>query len=641
MSSDLTALRPEDTARMERSRRASRRKRFAPAPRLSPSQWIERHRYLSTETAAEPGRYSFVRAPYLREMADAMGRLDLDAVVIRKPSQTGYTELLNSFIAFCACADPSGMLMIQPTVDLAKAWTKERLKPMVRDTPLLRALTGEASGRRESDDTLQFFGFPGGWLAMQGANSPGGLASRPVRRVLCDEVGRWPRSAGSEGDPYALAEARTRTFWNRMVIAGSSPAEEGSCRITSLYESTDMRRRYVRCKGCGDRFPLDWRDDAGEYLLRCDKDDAGEWLPETAYYGCPHCGTAHTDADKQAMDAGGQWIATAPEVTGRAGFHIDGLLSPWLSWPDIIRMFQTAKASQDTLRAFTNTVVGLPFAPPSERISVDGLMARAEPMPDVPPWVGAVTVGVDVQQDRFELLPVGWGAGERCAVLPPERIWGRIDAAETVTEAVDAILAQRSGMIPAAVCVDTGYRPEIAWAIVDRLKARRVMAYGIKGMDDLGRPIIAEPSSKGRKGVRNPYLIGTNTVKDSIEARFRADPDGPKGVAFSDGIDAESFAQLTAEEKRVQLVNGRPRKVWKLRPGMRNEMLDMLGYAIGALHARGARFIVGLGQLADSRTAAPVQAPAPPPAPTIDPVLAAIQRATRRPAAQRGFLSKR
>jgi phage terminase large subunit GpA-like protein len=639
----LCAMRPADADRMRRAVAGSRRRRFAPAPRLTPSQWIERHRYLSTETAAEPGRYSFARAPYLREIADAMGSLEYETVVIRKPSQTGYTELLNSFIAFCAVADPSGMLMIQPTVDLAKAWTKERLKPMIRDTPLLRALTGEASGRRESDDTLQFFGFPGGWLAMQGANSPGGLASRPVRRVLADEVGRWPASAGKEGDPFALAETRTRTFWNRTVIAGSSPGEEGTCRITSLLETTDMRRRHVQCKACPERFPLDWRDEDGEYLLRCDKGADGEWRPETAFYACPHCGTAHTDADKQAMDTGGQWIASVPEVQGRAGFHIDGLLSPWLSWPDVLRMFQVAKSSMDTLRVFINTVVGLPFAPPSERISATGLMARAEPMGELPSWVGAVTVGCDVQADRFELLPVGFGAGERCAMLPPERIFGAIDSQETLNDVVAAILRPRSGMVPSSVCIDTGYRPEVAWAIVDMLRARRVHAFGVKGMEDRGS-IISEPSSKGRKGVRNPWLIGSHVTKDSIDARFRADPDGPKGVVFSDGIDAESFAQLTAEEKRLTIVNGRPRKVWRLRPGMRNEMLDMFQYALGALHARGVRLINSLPALAAARAAPVPQAddtPSAPLPPAYDPVAAAVQRALRRPTKQRGFMSNR
>lgn len=591
----VAELRPADTRRIRRAVRRSRRVRFAPQPRLSPSQWIESHRYLSTETAAEPGRYSFNRAPYLREIADAMGDLSLEAVIIRKPSQTGYTELLNSFIAYVAGADPSGMLMIQPTVDLAKAWTKERLKPMVRDTPILRAIAGEASGRRESDDTLQFFGFPGGWLAMQGANSPGGLASRPVRRVLCDEVGRWPKSAGKEGDPYTLAEARNRTFWNRITIAGSSPGLEGECRITDLLATTDQRRYHVPCKGCGERFTLDWRDESGEYLLRCDKDASGEWLTETAFYPCPHCGEAHTDTDKPRLLSGGVWIASAPEVTRRRGYHIDGLMSPWLSWPDILRAFLTAKVAQDTLQTFVNTVVGLPFAPPSERINLEGLIARAEPMPDLPPWVGEVLVGVDLQGDRFEFLPIGMGADERIAMLPPERVWGKIDDLATQRELVATIIRPRGGLVPAAVCVDTGFRPEVAWSIVRMLQAKGIRcAYGTKGMAEPGRPLIAPPSGKGRKGVKNPWLVGTTTVKDSIEARFRAAPDGPKGVAFSDGITSDEFAQLTAEEKVRKTIQGRPVKVWQLRSGMRNEMLDMFGYAIAAAHARGVRWLASI-----------------------------------------------
>ena len=626
-------LRPEDTRRLHRAVARSRRKRYAPQPRLTPSQWIERHRYLSTETAAEPGRYSFARAPYLREMADAMGRLDLDAVVIRKPSQTGYTELLNSFIAYVACADPSGMLMIQPTVDLAKAWTKERLKPMVRDTPMLRALTGEASGRRESDDTLQFFGFPGGWLAMQGANSPGGLASRPVRRVLCDEVGRWPRSAGTEGDPYALAEARTRTFWNRMVIAGSSPGDLESCRITELYETTDMRRYVVPCKDCGEGFTLDWRNEAGEYLLQCEKDDAGEWLPDTAFFACPHCGSAHMDADKPALLAGGAWVATNPEVTRRRGYHIDGLMSPWMEWPDILRAFQTAKRSMDTLRTFINTVIGLPFAPPTERLSAEGLMARAEPMATWPAWVGAYTVGCDLQADRAEILPVGFGAEQRFAIREPHREFGVIDAPEFVKAVADACAQERNGLRPAAVAFDTGYRPEIVWKIVDELTRRGIRAFGTKGMGDPGRMLVGKPDGASTKTKRPPWTLGTHTVKDFIDARFRVDADGPLAPAFSDALTPEEFAQLTAEEKKLTTYKGRLRRVWTLPAGRRNEMLDMLGEAIFAVNALGPRFVASLPQLAADRAKLPE--PEPEPAPPPDPYTP-VPRPARRPS--RGFV---
>jgi phage terminase large subunit GpA-like protein len=294
----------------------------------------------------------------------------------------------------------------------------------------------------------------------------------------------------------------------------------------------------------------------------------------------------------------------------------------------------------DTPRTFINPVVGLPFAPPSERISADGLMARAEPLPEWPPWVGAFTIGVDVQKDRYELLPVGFGADQRIALMPSEQVYGDLEGPDTLRDLLEALTKPRGGLLPEAIALDTGHRNDVVWRIVDTLRARRVQAFGVKGEAHV-RSIIAPPAVKGRKGVRNPWQIGTNHVKDFIEARLRADPDSSRGVLFSDQITPEMFAQLTAEERKTEWKQGQRKTVWVLRPGMRNEMLDMLGYAIGALHARGARFIVGLGQLADSRTAAPVQAPAPAPAPTIDPVLAAIQRATRRPAAQRGFLSKR
>jgi phage terminase large subunit GpA-like protein len=66
--------------------------------------------------------------------------------------------------------------------------------------------------------------FPGGHLTLVGANSATGLASRPIRVVLFDEIDKYPPSAGDKGDPIALASNRTKTFWNRKIVKVTTPA---------------------------------------------------------------------------------------------------------------------------------------------------------------------------------------------------------------------------------------------------------------------------------------------------------------------------------------------------------------------------------------------------------------------------------
>ena len=89
---------------------------------------------------------------------------------------------------------------------------------MIRDTPCL-ANKVHSSSARDSGNTLRQKVFTGGRLSVVGANSPAGLASRPVRIVLADEVDRFPISAASEGDPLALASKRQATFWNQKNVA--------------------------------------------------------------------------------------------------------------------------------------------------------------------------------------------------------------------------------------------------------------------------------------------------------------------------------------------------------------------------------------------------------------------------------------
>jgi phage terminase large subunit GpA-like protein len=138
-------------------------------------------------------------------MMDAVNDTTVESVVIMSSAQVGKTEILNNIIGYHVHLDPSPILLLQPTLEMAEAWSKDRLAPMLRDTETLRGLVKDPRSR-DSGNTLLYKRFPGGHITMAGANSPASLASRPIRIVLGDEVDRYPVSAGTEGDPVSLAK---------------------------------------------------------------------------------------------------------------------------------------------------------------------------------------------------------------------------------------------------------------------------------------------------------------------------------------------------------------------------------------------------------------------------------------------------
>ena len=148
---------------------------------------------------------------------------------------------------------PGPMLAVQPSVELAKRFSQQRIDPLIEESPALREKVAPARSR-DSGNTVLSKEFPGGILVMTGANSAVGLRSMPVRYLFLDEVDAYPPSADDEGDPVALAEARTRTFsWRRKVFLASTPTIKGLSRIEREYEASDQRRFFVPCPHCGER----------------------------------------------------------------------------------------------------------------------------------------------------------------------------------------------------------------------------------------------------------------------------------------------------------------------------------------------------------------------------------------------------
>jgi phage terminase large subunit GpA-like protein len=259
-------------------------------------------------------------------------------VVVIKSAQVGWTEILNNAVGYYVSQDPAPILVVQPSVEMAEAWSKDRLAPMLRDSPSLRNAVSDAKSRT-SGNTLLHKTFPGGHLTVSGANSAASLASRPIRIVLFDEVDRYPASAGTEGDPVTLGKKRSTTFWNRKTLLGSTPTIAGKSRIEAAYETSDKRRYWVPCPHCDEFQVLKWS------AVKWDGND-----PATALMHCVGCGVGWTDAERYAAVRKGEWRAEE-EFRGIAGFHISELYSPWVKLSETVLAFLAAKGKPEMLKA--------------------------------------------------------------------------------------------------------------------------------------------------------------------------------------------------------------------------------------------------------------------------------------------------
>ena len=224
-----------------------------PDPPLSVWKWADEYRMLSSKAASAPGKYRSERTPYLREIMDCLSvESPVRRVVVKKPAQVGFSEALNNWIGYVIHHAPGPMLLVQPTVDLCKRYSKQRIAPMINETPVLTSRVAEEKSR-DSSNTMLEKEFPGGMLLMTGANSSVGLRSMPAKFLALDEIDAYPPNVDDEGDPIELAVARTSTFARSKICMGSTPTVTGRSRIDVAFEETDQRQFWLPCPHCMQR----------------------------------------------------------------------------------------------------------------------------------------------------------------------------------------------------------------------------------------------------------------------------------------------------------------------------------------------------------------------------------------------------
>lgn len=605
--------------------------RVRPPTRLSLSAWADKFFYLSPESAAEPGRWRTM--PYQRGIMDAITDPAVTYVTVKKSARIGWTKIMNAAIAFHMHQDPCPIMVVQPTIDDGRGYSKEEIAPMLRDVPALAGLVREQKTRK-TESTILLKHFAGGLLDIVGSNSGAGFRRKSRRIVIFDEVDGLAVSAGGEGDPIKLGIVRTKTYANRKILAGSTPLVAGASRIDELFDQGDQRRYHVPCPQCGHADILTFTEQAElGHFMRWPKND-----PAAAYFVCRGNGCVIEERDKAAMIAAGTWRASQP-FTGHASFHIWAAysLSPNSSWGSIAAEFLDSKrGGPEKLKTFINTVLGETWQDRGEAPDWERLYLRREkyPIGSMPAGALFLTAGVDVQKDRFVFEVVAWAANKEswsvdAGVLAGDtandQSWRQLD------DLLGRTYASPSGaqFSIALLAVDSGYNTQVVYNWSRRYPMSRVIA--IKGKGE-GRTLIGTPSpvdvlQSGRRHQRGyrvwPVAVAIAKAELYGWLRLAVLDDGarPGGFCHFPEYDEEFFRQLTAEHLvTTRKRNGFTSVEWQIIAGRENHFLDARIYARAAASVKGLdRHLAAAGAASAADPVAIATAPADPVEPAAPP----------------------
>jgi phage terminase large subunit GpA-like protein len=574
------------------------REGLTPDPLLTVSEWADQYRVLSGKSASEPGKWRTNRTPYLKEIMDCLSPTSpIERVVFMKGAQVGGTECGNNWIGYVIHLAPGPMMAVAPTVEMAKRNSKQRIDPLIEESPTLSGLIAPARAR-DSGNTILGKEFRGGVLVMTGANSAVGLRSMPVRYLFLDEVDGYPGDVEGEGDAIALAEARTRTFARRKIFIVSTPTISGSSRIEREYEQTDQRQFMVPCPHC-----------EHEQVLIFEQLIWEKGLPETAHYRCESCEQPIYEYQKTEMLERGRWQSSIPDYVGKTvGFHLSSLYSPvgWRSWADIAAAWEAAQGSATALKAFKNTELGETWVEQGETPEWERLLERREDyrIGTVPIGAALLCAGVDVQKDRIEVSVWAFGRGKE-AWLVEHRVLAGDTSRDTVwqrlREMIDESWTHASGvqLRLSRIGLDTGYATQEAYAFVRKLRDSRLLPMkGVaRGAALVGLPTAVDLTVGGKKlrrGVRVYSVVGGiaklefyNHLRKTMEVTEDGEILYPAGYIHLPKVDAEFVQQLCSEQLVTRRDrNGYPVREWqKIRE--RNEALDCYVYARAAASLAG------------------------------------------------------
>lgn len=608
-------------------RQALRRRRPIPI-----SEWTERHRHVRMSSI--PGKWHNVFTPYLTGVMDAAGFPGVETVILCKTPQTGGSEAGHNIIGYAVDRAPGPAMYVFPDENTARENAKDRIIPMIEDSPRLREyLTGYGDDVASLRINLSNMPIYLGW-----SGSVARLGNKPIRYLILDELDKY-KNPKNEATSEALAEKRTTTWGRRRVIFKlSTPTTEQGPIWKAFTEEANCRFDFwVRCPHCNLAQLMKFEHITWSAVYRAKlvaklkgqeapPAPAEEPLPDaekiladrSAEYLCEHCGGLWDDHDRDRAVRRGEWrerrtgLELAAHLAAhqplKVGFHLPAWLSYFVSLSEVAHAFLKYKRSGklDDLKNFVTQYCAEPWKEQFVERSEDRILAlcdsrprgivpvpeeHAEPQNRRPP-IAALLAAVDTQGRYFRYAIRAFAYG------PSEESWlvqcgSLADFEDIVTVFWKSAYKDGNGKeyrIRNAIIDAMGNRTKAVYQFCVKHRGRIVPYQGVRTLPTPIEHAPQEffPDEKGNK-VKIPgglllHRVNTKFFKDDLAAKLAMNPNDPG--AFHLHSNERRELDLYAKEMCAEVWSDEE-QAW-VNPHERDEhfwdcevMLQALAYQVG------------------------------------------------------------
>ena len=608
-----------------------------------PSEFVERVRYLPADLTPFPGKFSFDKFPYFREIVDCFSpNSPIQEVTIMKGNQMGATTaVLETVMLYNIMSNPKAQMCVTADSGLARESVKTKVEKMIdlagaRD--LIFSQSRKKKGSRNSGDTTTAKEYPGGYIHFYGGRSPARFRGLSYPCALADEVDAFPDDIPKEGTVVDLVRNRTNAYTGskRKILWTSTPLIKQTSKIEQLYLDGDRRKFLVPCKHCGTMQELVWRGkDESDYVWGIVWENDEEYRPiiETVAYRCcnSECGKSMKNYDKALIISRGEWRPTAkPSSPNKRSYHITPIYNPpgMFSWEEMVQVWSECwdiktnrMKDKRSYRLFRNTKQGLTFEELGGKeieynraiqfrrtgfIIVNdesGLIARGVPndiaVRDKGSPILVVIASVDVQTDRLYVDVKGYSYGGVTWTLEFLEIEGNTAEFNGVWDKLHMILDNKRYIGTddkiyriMFTMIDYGYNATWVSAFIGRC---RYGVYACKGKDYIGNGETYQffsLASQQRLGSSKFLHVNTGKLKDNISNSMTVSfwatgqPQPWWYPNFREDFGDDYFKQFEAEsrkEERDAISKKFSRYVWVHKFGQDNHAFDTYVYNLAAL----------------------------------------------------------